>query len=91
MDLSKGDARMAADRRRPRPDVTGAASARNVSPDFDSHGVGALAPGGRGELLSLMTRLRDELDSFLDDVADRRESSRNRDSSGRPARGAQHG
>jgi len=43
--------------------------------------VGAPAPFGRGELLSLMERLRDELNAFLDDVEVDRESSRNRDSS----------
>jgi hypothetical protein len=65
---------MAVERAESRPDGTSLS-------DPAAHAIGAEAPPGRGELLSLMERLRDELNAFLDDVEVRRESSRNRDSS----------
>jgi hypothetical protein len=70
---------MAGDRRSSRLKGTRLGSGMNFASDPGAQAAGALPPGARGELLSLMERLRDELNAFLDDVAVGRESSRNRD------------
>jgi hypothetical protein len=43
----------------------------------------ALPTLARGELVTLLQRLQDEVEALLDDLAPRREASRNRESSRR--------
>jgi hypothetical protein len=78
--VTESEARLADDRRPPRPRGRRSGSDQRVAvPAADAPPT--LASGGGDELLRLMERLRDELTSFLNDVAAGRESSRNRDSS----------
>jgi hypothetical protein len=51
--------------------------------DYKTRPVSALPTLARGELVSLLQRLQDEVAALLDDLAPRREASRNRESSRR--------
>ena len=71
----KHDARMATDRRKRSPALTDA-------PENDARPIPA-PPLASAELVSLLQRLRGELEEFLNDLGICREPSRNRDSSRR--------
>jgi hypothetical protein len=49
--------------------------------ECDARPVSALPTLARAELVSLLQRLQDEVEALLDDLAPRREASRNRESS----------
>jgi hypothetical protein len=51
--------------------------------EYEARPVSALPTLARGELVSLLQRLQDEVEALLDDLAPRREPSRNRESSRR--------
>jgi hypothetical protein len=51
--------------------------------ECEARPVSALPTLARAELVSLLQRLQDEVGALLDDLAPRRESSRNRESSRR--------
>jgi hypothetical protein len=51
--------------------------------ECEAHPVAALPTLARAELVSLLQRLQDEVGALLDDLAPRREASRNRESSRR--------
>jgi hypothetical protein len=72
----KRDARMATDRRKRSPVLTDA-------PGGNARPIAAPPPLASGELVSLLQRLRRELEEFLNDLGVCREPSGNRDSSRR--------
>jgi hypothetical protein len=72
----KRDARMATDRRKRSPALTDA-------PGSDARPNPGPPSLASGELVSLLQRLRGELEEFLNDLGVCREPSRNRDSSRR--------
>lgn len=53
------------------------------STECEARPVSALPTLARAELVSLLQRLQDEVGALLDDLAPRREASRNRESSRR--------
>jgi hypothetical protein len=73
----KREARMATSDRR-KSSITPAGA-----PDRRAPAIPGPAPLARGELVSLLHRLSGELDEFLNDLGECRESSRNRESSRR--------